>query len=378
MREVNNVLEIEFASDSRLLYEKRMPWFGYILLLLVTVSLVTVIIWSIRTPKVDVITSQGSVQSINKNYVMTPYVGEILSVYYAEGDWVEKGEPILVVKSTDLNLQKEQLTEQKAVYEKQVAQYNKLVLSIQQDSNLFDANEPSDNLYYSQYEIYKSQINQLKLDTTTLKAYGYTDEQIAEEAEKNQWKVAEIYYSTITSAENQILQAQTQIGVLDSQLDAIESGREDYVVTATETGTLHLLGEYKEGMIVQAGTAVASIASENARYKIIATISVNDYPKIEVGNEVDILPLGLSQTLYGTIRGQVIKIDSDITVPQSEGENSIPYFKVEIEPDVSYIISKEGRKVNLSNGMIVEAHIVYDEETYFNYVLESLGILTRK
>ncbi len=52
-------------------------------------------------------------------------------------------------------------------------------------------------------------------------------------------------------------------------------------------------------------------------------------------------------------------------------------FKIKVEPGEDYVVSKSGKKVNLSNGMTVEARITYDEVTYFNYVLEKLGLLTR-
>lgn len=39
---------------------------------------------------------------------------------------------------------------------------------------------------------------------------------------------------------------------------------------------------------------------------------------------------------------------------------------------------KEGDKVNISNGMAVETTIQYGKVTYFNYVLEALGVLTDK
>lgn len=58
------------------------------------------------------------------------------------------------------------------------------------------------------------------------------------------------------------------------------------------------------------------------------------------------------------------------------GESS-SYFKVYIRPDSKYLVSKEGNKVDVSNGMAVEARIQYDEVTYFDYVQEALGVLTR-
>ena len=52
-------------------------------------------------------------------------------------------------------------------------------------------------------------------------------------------------------------------------------------------------------------------------------------------------------------------------------------FKIKIKPDVDYIVSKSGRKVNLQNGMTVEVRIIYDEVTYLDYCLEQLGLLVQ-
>lgn len=112
--------------------------------------------------------------------------------------------------------------------------------------------------------------------------------------------------------------------------------------------------------------------------KVQSYVSASDAARVEVGDKVDIAVSGLAQTVYGTISGMVVNKDSDITMPQSDSEESSnPYFKIEVKPDTLYLVSKEGDKVNLSNGMAVESRIQYDKVTYFNYVLEELGVLTR-
>ena len=40
-------------------------------------------------------------------------------------------------------------------------------------------------------------------------------------------------------------------------------------------------------------------------------------------------------------------------------------------------LSTSGDKVDLSNGMSVTARVEYDELTYFDYVMEALGVLFR-
>jgi multidrug resistance efflux pump len=374
---MKTVKTFDNLKDSELLYEKTLPPFGYVILLALLALLIGVVVWSVNTPRVYVIKSAGNVQSVNKNYVMSPYSGEIVSINMREGANVEKGDALFTVKSTELDLQDKQLAEQRGIYETQIDQFGKLVKSIQQDKNLFSAKDADDTLYYNQYETYKSQVEQQRLDTSSLKAYGYTAAQIEAEVAKAQNKTAEIYYAAIKSAEDQILQAQAQLDAIDAQLGAVKAGQEDYNVVANETGRIHMLTEYKEGMVVQAGSPLASIASENDVYEIVANVSASDAPLIAPDDKVTIAVAGLTQAVYGTVRGEVAEIDSDITVPQTEGATAQPYFKAKIVPDSGYLVSKSGHKVNLTNGMAVETRIEYDKVSYFNYVLESIGLLTR-
>lgn len=365
-------------KDSRLLYDKKIPAFGYMIIIIITIFLSAVVFWSVKTPKIYIIKSSGIVQSTNKNYAMSPYTGEITAIHISEGTKVEEGDILFEIKSGDLDLQGEQLEGQRDIYETQIAQYQKLVNSIKDDTNYFDQSNKDDSLYYSQYEAYKSQVKQNEIDTTTYQNYGYTDEQIEAELIKNQNKITEVYYTAIKSAEDAILQSQAQLDSINAQLDAIGTGQEQYSIKASTTGTIHMLSEYKAGMVVQATQALASISSENDKYMIQANVSAEDAARIRVGDKADIAVSGLTQSVYGTISGKVTQIDSDLsTVESSSSEGTTTFFKIQIEPDYTYLVSKSGDKVNLSNGLTTEARIQYDKVTYFNYVLEGLGVLTR-
>ena len=215
------IMTLEELKDSKLLYDKRVPAFGYMIIITVLLLLFFVIGWSVFAPKIYMINSSG------------------------------------IVESADMNLQVTQLEEQKKFYAERITQLEKLVQSIKDDTNYFDAISENDSLYFSQFEAYKSQILQNQADIDTFKAYGYSEEQI---------------------------EAQGQVDGMEAQLLALEQGA---------------------------------------------------------------------------------------------GEDVAPYIKVEVEPDSKYLISKEGDKINITNGMTVETRIQYDKVTYFNYVMEALGVLTR-
>lgn len=368
---------MEQLRDSRLLFEKKLPSFGYMLLIIVTFSIISVVIWSTKAHKPYMIISQGTVTDTDSSYVMPAYTGEIEECFMEEGKLVQQGDILFSIKSTDFNLQEEQLLTSRQTYEKQVEQSELLVKSIKDDKNYFDASSSEDELYYSTFEAYKSQVAQNTFDGSMYQAYGYTDEQIEAEMEKNQGKVSEIYYSAIQSAESTIKEAKSQIASIDAQLAAVGSGQAEYSVRAVSNGVLHMLADYKTGMVVQTGSAVATITPQNSEIVIDAYVSTADMARMEEGNEVQMAVDGLIQSVYGNITGTVERIDSNLTSMEGENGQSDSVFKIRIKPNSDYVVSKSGKKVNLSNGMTVEARITYDEVTYFNYVLEKLGLLVR-
>ena len=368
---VKNMADLK---DSRLLYEKDLPPFGYMLVSIIAILVIAVLIWSLKTPKTFVIKSQGTIESTNKNYIMSPYTGKISKMNVSEGSFVDEGDVLFTVESTELDLQEEQIAGQIQVYSDNVSQLKKLEQSIMDGENHFDITKADDRQYYNQYEAYMSQIRQNDVDTSTYKAYGYSDAQIEAELEKNNAKISEIYYSTLRSIDESITQYETEIEKLKVQNGAIANGQSEYQVLANTSGIVHMINEYKEGMVVQAAGAIGSIANENDQYIVTAYLGVNDRPRVSPGDSVNIEVVGLAQNTYGNLKGKLISVDNDISTSQN-GEQS--FFKSKIEIETPYLISSKGNKVNISNGMSVEARIVYDELTYFDYLLESLGLLTR-
>ncbi|MEE1057509.1 MAG: HlyD family efflux transporter periplasmic adaptor subunit [Acutalibacteraceae bacterium] len=368
------IKSIEELKDCCILYEKDIPPFGYIIVALTAILIIAVVIWSVNTPKTYVVKSQGIVESANKNYIMSAYTGEICQMSISEGSFVEKGDLLFTVKSTDLDLQEEQILGQIKVYKENVNHLKKLEKSIMDGKNYFDINKESDRQYYNQYEAYMSKIKQNDVDASTYKSYGYSDAQIEAELEKNSAKISEIYYSTLETINQNILQYETEIEKLEIQNEAIINGQSEYQILANASGIVHMINDYKEGMVLQAASAVGSIANENDEYVITAYLDVSDKPRVSLGDDVDIEVVGLAQNNYGNLKGKLISVDNDITTSE-DGKQA--FFKAKITVDTPYLISSKGNKVNISNGMSVEARIIYDELSYFDYFLESIGILMR-
>ncbi len=366
------IRDINELQDRRIMMEKKLPPFGYALILLTAALILFLVVWSTKNYRTYVSQSSGSVQAANKTYIMSSYSGSITELNIAEGSYVNEGDLIAHIKSTDLDMQQDSIQSQLDIYKKQKSQYEKLVKSIQDDKNYFSETDIDDQPYYYQYETYKSQVAQKAFDASPYQAAGYSDEQIKALMEQNQSEVEALYYSTLQSISASLTSVQSNIDNLQSQMDSLSTGANDYYIYAPTSGVIHMDTPYKVGMVLSAGTPLATVASENSDLEVVAYVTLNDRPLLHVGDPCKIAITGLSEYSYGTLTGTVTSIDSDVTASSSGS-----YYKMTIAPDSTYVISNSGDKVDLSNGMSVTARVEYDKLTYFEYAMEALGVLFR-
>ena len=366
------IRDINELQDRRIMMEKKLPPFGYALILLTAALILFLVVWSTKNYRTYVSQSSGSVQAANKTYIMSSYSGSITELNIAEGSYVNEGDLIAHIKSTDLDMQQDSIQSQLDIYKKQKSQYEKLVKSIQDDKNYFSETDIDDQPYYYQYETYKSQVAQKAFDASPYQAAGYSDEQIKALMEQNQSEVEALYYSTLQSISASLTSVKSNIDNLQSQMDALSTGANDYYIYAPTSGVIHMDTPYKVGMVLSAGTPLATVASENSDLEVVAYVTLSDRPLLHVGDPCKIAITGLSEYSYGTLTGTVTSIDSDVTASSSGS-----YYKMTITPDSTYVISNSGDKVDLSNGMSVTARVEYDKLTYFEYAMEALGVLFR-
>ena len=358
------IQNLDDLQDRRIMMDRDVPPYGYAFVILVGLFMIFLLVWSTRTNRIYVSQNSGTVQASNKTYIMSSYSGTLTELYISEGSYVNEGDLV--------DMQQDNLESQLKIYQTQVDQYNKLLQCIQDDTNYFSETSVEDQPYYYQYETYKSQVEQKTFDASAYQAAGYTDAQIKTMMEQNQSEIQALYYSTMQSISQSITSAQSNVDNVQAQIDALNTGANDYYLYAPTSGVIHMDSPYKEGMVLSAGSPLATVASENDDLEIVAMVTVNDRPLLHVGDPCKIAITGLSEYSYGTLTGTVTAIDSDVTT-----STSASYYKMTIKPDSTYVVSRSGDKVDLSNGMSVTARVEYDQVTYFEYAMEALGVLFR-
>ena len=87
--------------------------------------------------------------------------------------------------------------------------------------------------------------------------------------------------------------------------------------------------------------------------------------------EVEMIVNGLSQSTYGTLKGNVLSTSND----SIQSEDKV-FYKVSIKP-TDIVLKNKDKETSLSNGMVVEARIKYESITWMKWVLKKIGILDR-
>ena len=97
MTTIQNLSDLQ---DRRIMMEKRVPPFGYAMILLVAGLLVFLTIWSTQNYRTYVSQSTGTVQASNKTYIMSSYSGSITELNISEGSYVTEGDLIAHIRVT--------------------------------------------------------------------------------------------------------------------------------------------------------------------------------------------------------------------------------------------------------------------------------------
>jgi multidrug resistance efflux pump len=357
-------------KDSKIIYDKNPPKFMPIVIIIILALISALVLISLKTNKTYIVKGQGIVSSDSKQYIMSAVSGEIILAEIKEGQSVKEGDVMAIIKSPDLNLQKQQLEQQIKMYEEKINLLQRLESDINNYKNSFDKNNPTEAEYYNRLQSMYASQKEYNINSDDLKKQGYTDDQIKMYVDNGNLKKEQIRVQNLENISKEKSQYITEKQKLEIQLSAIGEGKNEYIITASKSGTVHLLTPISKGMVIQAGNAIGTISDSQDIY-FETYISSADRARINVGEKVSITVNGLIQNEYGVVNGTVIEIDSDATVDQNNGN---VMFKVKVKPNENYLKDKKDKKVFLTLGMTAEVRIKYDKVTYFKYIIDALGI----
>lgn len=158
---------------------------------------------------------------------------------------------------------------------------------------------------------------------------------------------------------------------LEANLGIATGQDKAHSILASTDGVLHYIVPLKQGMSLQQGQTVAEVSGKEKDYYVEAFVAASDISRVSKGAKVDVALTGVNSQKYGTLKGKVRQVDSG-TIAQETKEGNVSLYKVIIELE-SLTLKHESETIILQKDMPVEVRIVYDKETYLDWILEMLS-----
>ena len=168
-----------------------------------------------------------------------------------------------------------------------------------------------------------------------------------------------------TQNDNKITELGGQKNVKSADSDLME-------LFAGYDGMVHYLMPIQRGLGLQAFQPVAQINSgENTKLVAECFISAQDRSKVAVGDSTKVALSGVNQTKYGLLQGEITSIGAG-TIAQNAGDDTQLLYQVTIDLKETKL-GDEADFVKAEASMPIIANIVYDEENYWEWLLEQLN-----
>ena len=216
-------------------------------------------------------------------------------------------------------------------------------------------------------ETKKSEIESKKSEIETL------EEEIEQYGSSSSSQAYQTKLQLISEAGTSKTTIETSIVEIESQMAVYQSQDNLYEVKANNEGYVHYLSPLKQGMTIQKTQTIAEISkNEDTSMLVEAYINASDISKIEIGDSVKIAVSGVNTQKYGTLSGSLVSIDVG-TIIQETNNGNVVLYRCLVSMEESELKSSDGEVIKAIKSMPVEARIVYDKETYLDWVLEMLN-----
>lgn len=362
-------------KQSSLIYNRKSPAFGVVMVALSMFFVTLMLILAATVNKIYVVKANGIATSISKVNIMNKVSSSVDSISVQSGDTVAIGDILFVMDSTDTQAKINQVSASVTLLIGRIALVERLLDWIDlflldetgDDGNITLDNSksrlnPFDNTKLEERSMFaqaKMLIAHVKTQLDNNLAGGDSGTKIFDQKalENIKPQFASQHYSTIDDLQGQLVQAQAQLQYLSDNLDA-------YIVKAELSGVVYLANGISVGTMLQAGSLLGNIQRKDSSDLIFETmLSSIDRSRVSVGSIVSTIVAGIVQQEYGTVSGVVEYIDSDVT----RTEDGQVFFRIIVRPSQTYLIDKQGKKVNIVTGMLAESRITYSETTWLKW-----------
>lgn len=383
-------LKYDFMPSLLEIIERPAHKAGTVIIVGIFTLLIAVIIWACVSEIDVVITSSGSVQPIgNLNVVKTYSGGTVKSINVTEGDFVEQGDVLIELDTESLEIDVNQLQNQRKILETQRDIYMKIIdgsdLSAVKISDYSDDMKPyiqaildSDTGYRNSLANYENEKSSAEINKEIAELQL---EQYRSSGSERQIKAQELsvqqYTLEVNNAELQLsdiktqysLQVNSNISDINSKIDEINTNLEKYRLSkeyqniiAPVSGHVNSVGVNTLGETVTSAQQLVTIVPNNTPNEMICYVKNTDIADVELGMEAEVKLEAYPYNKYGTVKGTVKYISPSSFANEQLG--SVYIVKLELDSD--------NKNIHIISGLSGSVEIKTDKRTVMDYFLEPI------
>lgn len=403
--------QLSEMKHSRIFFDKNPPRFIHAVGVIILCLCIVTIFGMYTVQKSYYVKGAGTFEYTDRTYISVKSAGVVSSILKHEGDEVEKGTLLFTLSSGVEGIQSIELQKQIQAIEEKDTIYALFEKSLNENKNYMQ-NSGLQQAYYGKVELYLSQYktdeitkksNQEKVETkkkeqknleeevkklkgnveeeanyesknTTLQSLteeiksleqGINDNNIQSKQYKNQF-LSELGVERSTN--------ETKRKELESQYNIQVRNDETLRVYSESSGKIHYSKDLELGMNIQLGEIVGQVSGgKSGHLQAEVYIAATDRTKVNINDVVKIAISGVNQSKYGTLNGYVQSI-SDGTYVQETTKGQVMLYKIIINTrETKLQDDKKHEKISVQSSLPIEGRIVYDKETYLEWLMGLLN-----
>jgi len=383
-------LKYDFMPSLLEIIERPAHKAGTVIIVGIFTLLIAVIIWACCS-KIDVVvTSTGSIQPVgNINVVKSYSSGTVKSINAVEGQYVNQGDVLIELDTEALDIDVNQLNNQKNILESQQEIYT-MIKESKDMSTVKAADYETELQPYIQAILdsdtnYKNTLANLekeksnadlnhqiaKIQLEEYKSYGSKRQREMQElvVQQNALAMEQADIKINDTKTQYSAQINSQLSQISSQLDEIEANLEKYRlskesqnITAPVSGYVNSIAVNTLGETVTSAQDMVTIVPVNTPVEMVCYVKNMDIADIEMGMEAEIKLEAYSYNKYGTVKGTVKHISPSSF--SSEQMGSVYLVKIDIT-DIP-------KGINLTSGLSGSVEIKTGKRTVMSYFLDPI------
>ncbi len=417
--------ETEFLASILEVTETPPSPVGRLVLWTIIVLIVAALVWLFVGEVDEVAVANGKIIPVgNVKTVQSPNKGVIKELHVKEGDFVQKGQTLIVLDTTKTQADVDQLRKQVAYYDMTV---NRLQAEMNDEPFVPPVSEDLDTKdVQAQVSLYQSRRTKLNADRQktlsviaqeeaaieSLRAtqqkyvsvlavaqekedrlnqlfesdavsyfqllearqtrveYQKNAESMTEEIVKEQARLSEARDSLATidsdyrqDTMTQLVEAKKQLNAFQEELTKATETNAQSVITAPETGRINQLAMHTVGGVVTEGQAIMMVVPEDAFLEAEVYADNKDIGFIELGQKAEVKVETFNFQKFGMVNAEVAEISPDAIV---DTENRARNGKYRL-----YLsIGKDDSGISLQPGMNVTAEIKIKKKRIIDFFLD--------